>query len=289
MTLAISLVTPQGIWASVDHRLTVFPTGQLLTDSSVKHVVLRCPDGAALISYTGLGRVGRIDLSQWIREVLRGETRTLDASLVDLKEQATLRIGLPAYELAVPHVFLAGAFLGGSAWAVEIRNLRTATPLLPEALQPQFETVAVRVEKSVLLLGGGGRNAVSAQDRALLMRVSSRRPRRPEEYMRLLGDVNRRAAESQHPHARTMSTSCTVVYLPPSGDNVQQQWFGAESDSHLAPVGPSHLLFGIDLGEMGKPFMERSKAFFEGHISEEEFKQSTFGHGPSSVEPRGRR
>jgi hypothetical protein len=241
VTLAITLVTPYGVWASTDHRLTAHPSGQLITDSSVKHVVIRSRDGAALVSYTGLGRVGGLDVSTWMREVLRGESRTVDETLIDLREQATARFGLQAKTVGVFHAFLAGAFIGGRPWAIEIKNLRPATPLIRGGLQPGFETAAMMADNPVLLIAGAGRDAVVETDRELLRRVSGRRPRRSEDYMRLLGDVSRRAAEGRHVAASTVSRSCSVVFMPPTGDGVKNEWYGPEEERHLAPQGSIRL------------------------------------------------
>lgn len=140
MTLLITLVTPHGVWSSTDHRLTEHPSRRLITDSSVKHVVVRCPDGAALVSYTGLGRVARLDVSAWMREILRGESRTVDETLIDLREQATARFGMQACAIGVAHAFAIGAFVQGEPWWVEIRNMAAPTAVSAGGLQPGFET-----------------------------------------------------------------------------------------------------------------------------------------------------
>jgi len=287
MTLAITLVTESGVWASTDHRLTAHPTGTLITDGSVKQVVIRCPDGAALVSYTGLGRIGRIDISQWMREVLRGESRTVDETLIDLRDQATSRIGLPAQQLGIPHAFLAGAFVNGTPWAVEIKNWR---PLgaFGGGIQSSFETSAIRISQPVLLGAGSGWAAVSEEDRQLLLTVSRRRPRNPQEFMKLLASVNKRAAESRKPGSRSVSSSATVVYMPPSGDSVQHQWFGPKEEEHLAPAGFSHMLFGIDVGEMMGPLLQNFDALRRGELSEEEFDKLSEEAARKSVQPKGR-
>ena len=45
---------------------------------------------------------------------------------------------------------------------------------------------------------------------------------------------------------------------------MKNEWYGPEEERHLAPVGFSHLLFGIDLGEMAQPMLELSQALFDG-------------------------
>jgi hypothetical protein len=283
VTLVITLVTPHGTWASTDHRLTAYPGGTVITNSSVKHVVAACHDGAALISYTGLGRLGRIDISEWMRGVLRGESRTVDETLIDLRGQATARFGLQAQSVGVVHAFLAGAYLSGHPCVVEIRNLRPATAFSPAVIQPIFDTGAIKADNGVLLIAGGGRDAIVQRDRALLEKIIQRKPHRPEDYMKLLGDVNRRAAESHHPSAKTISRSCTVVFMPPSGEGVKNQWYGPDEERHLAPQGFSQVFRGIDLGEMMRPMMELTKDLRDGRITQEEFNRRMEEAGEKSV------
>ncbi|MET7700420.1 hypothetical protein [Streptomyces sp. NPDC005485] len=288
MTLAITLVTPNGVWGSTDHRLTTYPGGRLVTDSSVKHVVIRCHDGSALLSYTGLGRVGRLDVSEWMRGVLRGQSRTLDETLIDLSQQATACFGAEAKALGVFHVFLAGAFLGGEPWAVEIKNLRQPSAFWTGGIHAQFETAAIRVRDSVVMGAGSGWDAVSTKDRELLNKVSNRKPRNPEDFMRLLGDVNQRAADRIKSRPRSVSRSCTVVFMPPEGDGIQRGWYGPDEERHLAPVDLSHMLFGIDLGEVSRTILKDFQDIREGRISDEEFGRRVEKAGKKSVEPKGR-
>ena len=289
MTLAITLVTPNGVWGSTDHRLTTYPGGKLVTDSSVKHVVIRCPDGSALVSYTGLGRVGSLDVSEWMRGVLRGESRTLDETFVDLRQQATARLGAEAKVANVFHVFLAGAFLGGRPWAVEIKNLRPPSAFWSSGIRAEFETAAISVADSAVMGAGSGWDAVSAKDRELLKKISNRKPHNPEDFMRLLGDINRRAADQIRSGSRTVSRACSVVFMPPEGDGVRCEWYGPEEERHLAPKGFSQILFGIDLGEMVRPVLNNFQDLREGRISGEAFDRRIEEAGKNSVKPRGRR
>ena len=58
MTLTMTIVAPWGVWQCADHRLVWIEGGKATEreDVSVKHLAIRCPDGVALISYSGLGR-----------------------------------------------------------------------------------------------------------------------------------------------------------------------------------------------------------------------------------------
>ncbi|MFF8437371.1 hypothetical protein [Streptomyces bacillaris] len=241
------------------------------------------------MSYTGLGRVDSLDVSTWMREVLRGESRTVDETFIDLREQATARIGTQAKSLNVPHAFLAGAFLGGRPWAVSITNLGSPTGPSPGSIQSVFETTALPADEPVVFAAGSGCDAIVQADRELLHRISTRKPRRPEEFMRLLGDVSRRAAESSHPGARLVSRSCSVMFMPPSGDDVKREWYGPDEDRALAPAGFSQMLFGIDLGELARPMIELSQALWDGDITEEEFSKRSEDAARKAVQPRQRR
>lgn len=285
MTLAITLVAQWGTWASVDHRLTEHPSGKLITDSSVKHFVTRNRDGGALISYTGLGRVGRLDLSAWVRGVLRGENRTVDETLIDLREQATARLGLYAHSYGIPHFFLAGAFLQGHPWAIEVKNTQPSSALGAGPTQPSFRTSAENAAKEpILLVGGSGRDAITPADAKLLEKVFRKRPRQPEEFMQLLADVNFRAAKSRHAASKTISASCTVVYMPPSGDGVKHQWYGPEAQRPQAPQGFSHIAFGLDLEEVAKA----GRGFLMGKIPKEDLDTKAQQAAERALRPQGR-
>jgi hypothetical protein len=283
------MLTPHGVWCSTDHRLTAYPTGKLITDTSTKHVLLRCTDGAALVAYTGLGRVGKLDVSAWLRGVLRGESRTVDESLIDLREQATARIGRQAQIKRVPHAFVAGAFLGDRLWAIEIRNVRSVQDLEAGRIQPRFETAAFEVTEAGVVRAGGGAQAVGRDDLVQLEELASRRPRRATDFMKLLGDVNRRAAESGRRGAKTVSKSCTVVFMPPSGEGVEVEWYGPENERPQAPSAISHVHLGIDLAEVMAGMQEQMRLHAEGDLSEEELHKRWIDAGNRAIKPEDRR
>src|SRR4051794_4115793 len=100
MTLILTIVAPWGVWQSSDHRLTdVQPGGRIVgarPNYSIKHVTIRCNDGGALVGYTGLGRVNGADVSDWLRRQLRGESRSLDETLILIRERADKYLAKPA-------------------------------------------------------------------------------------------------------------------------------------------------------------------------------------------------
>jgi len=124
MTLLIGIAAPWGMWQSSDHRLTEWPGGRLITDSSMKHLSIKAPDGLALLSYTGFGRIDGEDVSDWLRKTLRGEDRGLERTTRFIADRATARMGNIALELGIFHGFVVSAFLranpSSSPWPTRI-------------------------------------------------------------------------------------------------------------------------------------------------------------------------
>src|SRR4030042_2507452 len=128
MTLNITIVAPWGIWQCSDHRVSIIQCGKIVKkdDNSMKHIAVSCRDGTALISYAGLAEIEGLHISDLLRELLRGQSRSLDETLIFIREQATLTLAPVASKYKEGHHFFnIGAFLAGKPWGVIISN---ATP-----------------------------------------------------------------------------------------------------------------------------------------------------------------
>lgn len=82
MTLAIAVVTPKFAFVGADRRYS--GVDSLQDFNAMKVCSLETSDSHGLITYAGAGaRAGRVplELSQWVTNVLRGHSRTLDQSL----------------------------------------------------------------------------------------------------------------------------------------------------------------------------------------------------------------
>src|SRR5882762_261271 len=167
-------------------------------------------------------------------------------------------------ELPSGRLFFAGAFLGARPWAVEIRNFEAPTPLSRGGIGPEFKTVAAEITANpMLLVGGSGRSAIGDEDRELLDRLVTRRPKTPEDYMQLLADVNSRAAQSRMPGAWAVSRACTVVFVPPVGPSRGRvQWYGPPGERPKWSA-VSHVYQGIDIGEMVTAVQLQYESAFE--------------------------
>jgi len=141
MTLNLMIINPSGIWQYADYQGTDPYSGKVADDYLQKQIVLPCSDGSALMAFAGVGsvKVGykTASIAHWVLQILRGEDRTLDQSLILLRERATEDLG--------PHMFTVGAVLDGRLWAVQIRNFEATSSGEVLAIRREFSTVAREV------------------------------------------------------------------------------------------------------------------------------------------------
>ena len=248
MTLILMVLNRFGVWQSSDHRLVNLRSAAV-RDDSVKQLALVCKDGAALISYAGIGSLamGReeVVLSDWLRETLRGDAQSLDQKLRLLQKNATRDLARPFRDAATHHLFMIGAFLMGRPWFVEIRNF---SPLSRDDYGPvldHFETVAQRVNDSGVSGQFGVVGAVSQEDARTLNAVAGRRPRELIQFRNLLAAINRRAAAT--PEGRdSISAQCATTYMPPTGIPVESTFHGGNELGLVTMFVPT-LISGIDM------------------------------------------
>ena len=83
MTLNITILTANVIYQSADFRLWDPARDEVITDSSNKSVSIRMDEWEGALTYTGIGRWGDRDTSEWITEWLTGVG---NVSFTDLQE-----------------------------------------------------------------------------------------------------------------------------------------------------------------------------------------------------------
>jgi hypothetical protein len=264
VTLNLIIINRSGIWQSADFRGTDPKSGSIVDDYLPKHVALRCTDGSATLAYTGLAAAlvqnERVRISDWIRQILRGESRTVDQSLIYLRERATADLGLICMKHGIAHVFTIGAFLGGHPWIAQIRNFRFAPGVLGPPVR-DFITVAERIDDAGRSIALGTPDVVRPADLRTLDRVANIKPRQPKELRKLLAAINHRAAATR-PYGHYVSPHCTTVYLPPAGEPFEHEIHAATGASK--PIATPFLLFGIDMTDVQEFMLQRSKAAREG-------------------------
>jgi hypothetical protein len=251
MTLNLMIINRSGVWQSADLRVCDPLSRRVVDDYSPKQVALRCTDGAALLTYAGVGWVARVNIADWIRQILRGESRTVDESLLYLRDRASRDLG-PKVRGKFPHVFTVGAFVNGRPWVAQIRNFQS----YGSRALGEFYTIVQRVtEDGMFFVVGTG--PVSAADRGTLARASKITPREPKHFRNLLAAINKRAAAMRN-DGWAVSPHCVSAYLPPQGEPLEVEFHGTRRAPTLLTV-PS-LLLGIDLTEMTRWLAAKSIA-----------------------------
>jgi hypothetical protein len=268
VTLNLIIINRSGIWQSADFRGTDPKTGSIVDDYLPKHVALRCTDGSATLAYTGLAAAlvqnERVRISDWIRQILRGESRTVDQSLIYLRERATADLGPICAKHRIAHVFTIGAFLGGHPWLAQIRNFGFPPAVFGPPVR-DFITVAERIDDAGRFVALGTPNVVRPTDLRKLDRVANIKPRQPKELRKLLAAINRRAAATK-PNGHYVSPHCTTVYLPPAGEPFEHEIHAATGGSK--PIVTPLLVFGIDMTDVQELMLQRSRVAREGKVSQ---------------------
>jgi hypothetical protein len=257
MTLNITIVAPWGIWQCSDHRLTNPNTGRPVQDDSIKHVAFRFPDGGALLAYSGIGSVADLNLSDWVREILRGESRNLDDSLIYLREQATSSIG-PIVQGKYHHMFSIGAFLQGRAWIIQIRNFESKTPGVIGPPLGEFITVALEIKDSPMVFVSGERRSLNQRDYEELAKIALNYPRKANDFHSLLAKYNKKA--SQHSiYGKAISSGCMTSFMPPKAEPIDSKLHNGGTNQPRNLTIPI-LVFGIDLTETSSLLSQRLDA-----------------------------
>lgn len=237
------------MWQCSDHRLVDTRTMRLYDDESVKHVQLRCRDGSAMIAYAGIGALNGVQVSDWVREILRGENRTVDESLIFLRESATRDLG-PYLRRRLHHMFTVAAFIRGRRWLAQIRNFHPTPESLWAEPRGEFGTAAAEIKEG-LGVATVFPPLLDARDATLLQRVAARKPRDPEQFSDLLASINQRVASGRA--RKIVSPHCVTTRVPPTGEPFTGKFHGGSG--HQRTMQVPMLLFGIDTTEMMRGLM----------------------------------
>jgi hypothetical protein len=246
MTLIITMIRPEGIWQSVDRRVT--KAGKVVDDAAPKQLHIKCTPLDAngpqvMLGFTGLAEMpdGTPTL-QWTRETLRGETRTIMATFDHLRDRLTRDLGSSRL-WKNPLVFSGGIFEGDKRLYAEVRNVDPKTWQMTR----KFEYAIREVTEPMIFVGGSGLSGVTKEDLDLLVTQARIRPAKWEDHLGLLAAVNRRTAENMK--KKTVSPWCAASFLAKGKDGVHTKHFG-EPGEPAAPPGIPFLLGGIDAFEM---------------------------------------
>jgi hypothetical protein len=266
MTLLIGMSKPEGIYLSVDYRVT--KGGVRRDDDSIKHLKIHYPPLAnpptncgprVLLGFTGMAELpdGTPTLT-WIRETLRGESEVIDRSMAHLRERLNRDIA-PLREplwinLLVLETYrrLAGGFT----------NMRLVSGQLRVA--PKFQYIMRVLNDWAIFANGSG--ALRLANDGHLARLTPHLnvvPRDPMNHMNLLAVINRRVAGKEN----SVSPLCYVSFIP-SGNRFKPTSHSFTQPGETAPFAMPFILGGWDTTAMMAEFMHSSQAFFNGESSD---------------------
>ncbi len=105
MTLILGMSKPEGIYLSVDYRVS--KNGALVDDASVKFLTVHFPPEKtgprALIAYTGVAFApDATPVGDWLMQTMRGQTETFDASMQHLRSRLDRDFGGYLYRHRTP-------------------------------------------------------------------------------------------------------------------------------------------------------------------------------------------
>jgi hypothetical protein len=264
VTQTLTLINEHGAWQSADFRLTADDLS-VINDFSAKQIRFWCDDGTALVCYAGLGSVfprgtrgPEIQISDWMRTLLRGERLTLRALLERIRDAATRDLGPLLHQKNWQHLFSVALFYGASPGLAEIRNFSVTSPEKSPTLLDHFVVAIQELRPPLNATASWPRLPRESEDVKLLCEVHARPSPDPKEAMRVLAEVNKRVSEANS----TVSPHCVVTYMPPGRKSGFTEVFWLpEGAPNLAL--PS-VVDGIDLTDMHKHLMESLRALKEG-------------------------
>lgn len=260
MTLIITMIRPEGIWQSVDRRVT--KAGRVVDDAALKQLHIKCPPldvtgPQVMLGFTGLAEMpdGTPTL-QWARETLRGETRTVMATFDHLRDRLTRDLGSSRL-WQYPLIFSGGIFEGGKRFYAEVRNVDPKTWQMTR----RFGYLIREVTHPMVFIGGDGLSGVSREDLDLLTAQAQIRPAKWEDHLGLLAAVNRRTADNLK--KKSVSPWCAASFLAEGKDGVHTKHFGKPGEP-TRPSGAPMLVGGIDLFETTSVMAQHMERFRKG-------------------------
>lgn len=264
MTLIIGMSKPEGIYLSVDYRVTDSRTRKLIDDESTKNLTIHYPpleNGGpkVLLGFTGLATLtDGTPILTWIRETLRGESEVIDQSMAHLRTRLNRDIAPLRFPLMINLLVLERyrRLLGG------FTNLRI-TPDGQVSVQPRFQYVMNELKSwAIFANGSGAERLLTGGYFARLQPHLGVVPRDPMNHMKLLAVINRRVAAKD----KRVSPFCNVSFIN-AGDRFGPVSHSFTERGESVPFEMPMLLTGIDVTDFMRDFMRNSKALFNGEIS----------------------
>lgn len=263
MTLIIGMSKPEGIYLSVDYRVTNSRTRALISNESIKKLTINYPplDGSGpkvLLGFTGVAALpdGTPTLT-WIRETMRGESEVIDQSMAHLRKRLNRDIA-PLHSPLIINILVLERYrrlFGG------FTNLRIPPPG-QDPIMPGFRYVMTQLTDWAIFANGSGAEWLMKDGHfSRLQPHLSIISREPMNHMKLLAVMNRRVAARDS----GVSPFCQVSFIN-SSDRFRPTSHVFTERGESVPFEMPFIIAGLDLTEDTREFMQASEAHFKGGV-----------------------
>jgi hypothetical protein len=261
VTLILGMSKPEGIYLSVDYRVTDARTGKLIDDATTKNLNIYYPPfdsgPKVLMAFTGLAKLpDGTPMMDWIRGTLRGETEVVDQSMAHLLARLDRDIARFRVPLIINILVLEEnnrRHFGG------FTNQRFTSDRSSTVTTPHFAYTMQELGGPFMFANGfAAARALADGHAAGLEPHLSVIPRDPANHMKLLAIVNRAVAKREP----SVSPFCKVSFI-----NADTR-FGPTSQAFVergesVPFEIPTIVCGVDLTYMTRLIHEQSAALFE--------------------------
>jgi hypothetical protein len=275
MTLIQGIIRPDHIWICTDNRVSV--ENKFKNDNHVKYVGIRCSDGTALLSYTGLAELrDGTKMSDWVRTVIRGENRDVERTVLAVSDSANKEFG--TYSPLSTLVFIIAAFVHSKAVLYEIVNIADKNswnkPLR------HFSIKKLLVDKPLYYSAGSGSSYITEEKKRRLGEIAANRPRNSKDFLNLLIEQNKKVSEKDK---ERVSSSCIAVEMSEKGEPIN---IVRNDLQHISAGDIPFVLFGIDTTEMMQLTLSQLPGGKNHNLSQEKINKIQDQNAIDAVTPR---
>lgn len=258
MTLIIAMSKPEGIYLSVDYRVTDARTHKLIDDKTIKHLTIQYPPAygpKVLLGFTGLAKLpDGTPMLTWIRETLRGRTEVIDVSMQHLLSRLNRDIARYLVPLTINLLVLEknSRRLFGALTNQRVTPLGVVT-------EPKFDYVMRELDEWMLLANGSGALRLAKNGHLDRLRPHLNVvPREPMNHMKLLSIINRQVARKD----KGVSPFCHVSFIN-SDDRFAPASHAFTERGESVPFEMTTISNGLDLTDLAEVFNAYAQRYFK--------------------------
>jgi hypothetical protein len=261
MTLLLGMSNPEGIYLCTDHRITDLRTKRSLYEDATKAIEVNYgmgfgPTTKAIFAFTGMAEVSRsrVRMSEWLREKLTKGPPVFEYVPDYLLTQLNHDIAKYVQPLVI-NMMAIGPDPTQRRFA-EFTNIVLSTGKVGASFTGRGNTVR---PDYLFANGGGFPDAIATERIQKAKRLLGTRPRKPEDYMRLLSTVVRQVAANNH----TVGSRSTVHFVS-SAEGFTSTIRSFTGRSSAPSIDMPFVCPGLDIGKMAQWTSAHAAATREG-------------------------